>query len=118
MTHTKPVASLMAVMALLVLCSTSAFAETSTKMTLLSTLSVNGTELKAGQYKVSWEEHSPDVTVTFSRGKKEVATAHGKIMDRGVKYRRNMVVYEGSSDGPRTLVEIQLGGTSHAIVFK
>lgn len=118
MTHTKTVASLMAAMALLVLTSASAFAETSTKVTLGSAVSLSGTELKAGHYKVSWEEHNPEMTVTFSQGKKEVATAQGKIVDRGVQYRRNMVLDERNPDGSRRVVEIQLAGTSQAIVFR
>jgi hypothetical protein len=96
----------------------SAFAETSTKVTLGSALSLNGTELKAGQYKVRWEEHSPEVKVTFSQGKKEIATAQGKIVDRGVQYRRNMVLDERKPDGSRMVVEIQLAGTNKAIVFR
>lgn len=117
MTHMKPVRSLIAVMAALGLSSPSAFAENSTTFALTSPVSLNGTKLKAGRYKVIWEQHSPGATVTFFEGKRVVASAQGKIVDRGVKYRRNMVLDQANPDGSRVITEIRIGGTTQAIVF-
>jgi len=117
MSVSKPMRSLFVAMALLVLASVSAFAENSTSVALSSSVSLNGTLIKAGRYSLTWEQHSPDATVTFSDGKKAVATARGRIVDRGIKYRRNMVVDNRNPDGSRVIVEIRLGGTTQAIVF-
>lgn len=89
------------------------------------TLSVNraallgGTQLQPGSYQVSWEEHSPDLSVTFSSGKKgdALVTAHARLVDRGVKYDRNSILYDENPPGTVTITEIRLAGMNQAIVF-
>lgn len=77
--------------------------------------------LDAGHYDVTWEQHSPDVTVTVAQGKGKkrgvIATAQGRVENRDTKYERNMVVYTTQPDGSQTISELRIGGTSTAIVF-
>jgi hypothetical protein len=43
-------------------------------------VTVSGTQLAPGQYKLTWEGNGPDVTVSFAEGKKTIATAHAKLV--------------------------------------
>jgi hypothetical protein len=42
---------------------------------------VGGTQLAPGEYKVTWEGSGPDATVSFTEGKKTVATATAKLVN-------------------------------------
>ena len=75
------------------------------------------TLLEAGRYKITWEENSPELTVTVAKGKTVVATVKGRLESRSTKYPRNMVVYNTNPDGSQTIMELRIGGTSTAIVF-
>ncbi len=74
-----------------------------------------------GHYEVTWEHHSPEVTVTVTQEKGKtkgvVATAKGRMEDRDTKYERNMVVYTTQADGSQAVAELRIGGTNKAIVF-
>ena len=78
---------------------------------------MNGTHLAAGQYNITWQAHSPSLTVTVAKGKSVVATVQGRMEDRASRFQTNMVVYTARPDGSQTISEIRVGGTSHAIVF-
>jgi hypothetical protein len=80
--------------------------------------SLAGSHLASGKYRVQWETHTPGVTVTFQQGNKVVATAEGKVVDRGTKYSNNAVIYLENADGSRGIQEIRFGGSSEVIVFK
>jgi hypothetical protein len=43
-------------------------------------VTVAGTHLAPGQYKVTWEGAGPDVKVSFTEGKKTLATASAKLV--------------------------------------
>jgi len=42
---------------------------------------VADTQLAPGQYRLTWEGNGPDVTVTFSEGKKTIATVPAKLVN-------------------------------------
>ena len=104
-------------LAILLVASASAMAKNSRSFNLTYPASLNGTKLAAGEYRVTWESHSAEVTVTFTSTKDVVATAQGKLVERDAKYDRNAVVYETNADGARIIMEIRFGGTKQAIVF-
>jgi hypothetical protein len=76
--------------------------------------------IEAGHYRITWEENSPNLTVTVAteNGKNVVATAQGKLVERSTKYRRNMVVYTARPDGTQVISELRIGGSNKAIVFE
>jgi len=79
---------------------------------------VAGSHISSGTYKVKWEAHSPQATVTFSKGNKVVTTAEGKVVDRGQKYASNQVVYDQKDDGSRVIQELRFRGSTQVIVFE
>jgi hypothetical protein len=78
---------------------------------------IAGTHLASGSYDIALQTHTPQATVTFSHGKKVVATAEGKVEDRGTRYAANEIVYEQAADGSRVIHEIRFRDSSQVIVF-
>ena len=78
---------------------------------------IAGSHLSSGAYSVTWETHSPEATVSFLHGRKVMATAEGKVVDRGKTYSANEVVYNLTPDGARVIAEIRFRGSSAVIVF-
>jgi len=78
---------------------------------------VAGSHLASGQYGVTWQTHSPTVTVSFLQKGKVVATAEGKVVDRGTKYPANQVVYGLATNGSHEIQEIRFRGSTEVIVF-
>jgi hypothetical protein len=52
----------------------------SANLNLDQTVKVAGTQLAPGQYKLIWEGTGPDITVSFTEGKKTVATASARLV--------------------------------------
>ncbi|HMD84477.1 MAG TPA: hypothetical protein VKO18_07215 [Terriglobia bacterium] len=88
-----------------------------TSMFLHHDATIAGSHLASGKYNVQWQTHSPEATVTFLHGNKVVATAEGKVVDRGTKYGFDEVMYDQTADGARVVQEIRFKGSSEIIVF-
>jgi hypothetical protein len=86
-------------------------------VTLRTPVTLQGAEISAGRYEVSWVSHSPTATVTFAQRNATVATAEAKWSDRDVSYPDDAVVYTTNPDGSHTLEEIRFGGTKRALGF-
>jgi hypothetical protein len=52
----------------------------SANFNLTQTVKVAGTQLAPGQYKLIWEGTGPDISVSFTEGKKTLATASAKLV--------------------------------------
>ena len=52
----------------------------SANVELDQSVTLAGTQLAPGQYKLIWEGNAPNVTVSFVQGKKTVATAPAKLV--------------------------------------
>ena len=105
------------VLALVLTAGAPAFANNTRNLTLRQDMVLLGTSLQAGEYAISWESHSATATVTVSKKKNVLATAEGKIVERGKKYARNAIVFDTNADGTNSIREIRLAGSSQAIVF-
>jgi len=86
-------------------------------MVLHSNATVAGAHLASGTYNVQWQTHSPEATVTFMQEGKLVATAEGKVVDRGKKYPADAVMFDETGDGGRIIREIRFKGSSEVIEF-
>ena len=97
----------------------SAFAASgSATVKLFGAVQVNGKSLAAGDYKVQWDSRSPEAEVTFLQGKKAMATAHAKLVERAQAARENAVVTRANSDGSETIIEIRFEGKKSVLVFE
>jgi hypothetical protein len=76
---------------------------------------LGATALASGKYSVQWEMHSPQATVTFVQRNKVVATAEGKVVDRGKKAENDEVLYDMTDQGTRIIREIRFRASSEVI---
>jgi hypothetical protein len=97
--------------------ATAAFAKDARKIILHYDTTIAGSQLKSGNYGISWETHDPQATVTFRHGNKVVATAEGKVVDRDTTYSANEVVYNLTPSGDHVIHEIRFRGSSQVIVL-
>jgi hypothetical protein len=117
MINRKKLSSLMVGAAILLVANVSTFAGGSANVNLSLPASLNGVKLNAGSYNVKWESHSPEATVTFSKGSKVLATVGARVEERDVKYDRDMVLYRTNPDGSYTITEIRFAGKRQVLVF-
>ena len=113
----KALSVTIAAIAFVVAAAAAAPAKDSKDIILHHDATLAGSHLASGNYSVTWQTHSPEATVSFMRGHKVVATAEGKVVDRGRAYSTNEVVYDEDAAGARTIVEIRFRGSSEVIVF-
>jgi len=103
--------------AFLVLAGAAANAKDYRNVVLGHDATIAGSHLASGEYDIQWEARSPAATVSFLRKGKVVATAEGKVVDRGTRYRANEIVYNEAPNGARMIQEIRFRGSSEVIVF-
>jgi hypothetical protein len=104
-------------LAIVLMAALSAVAQNARTLRVPYSASVNGKQLAAGEYKVTWQTHSPEATVNFSQKREVVATVEGRWVDRDIKYESNSVVYSNNPDGSRTIMEVRFAGLKGALVF-
>ncbi len=103
---------------ILLLISFSAYAKTSRRPFFLrATVTMNGAEVPAGVYELSWESQNSIVRVTLWKDGQFFATAQGAWVKNGVQYPSDAALLRVNSDGSRTLMEIRLAGEKKSIVL-
>ena len=103
---------------ILLLISFSAYAKTSRRPFFLQTaVTMNGAEVPAGVYELSWESQNSIVRVTLWKEGQFFATAQGAWVKNGVQYPSDAALLRVNSDGSRTLMEIRLAGEKKSIVL-
>jgi len=103
------------VMGLALLLASSAFAATKAVLHLNSPTSINGTNLKPGDYKLVWDGSGPAVEVSIMQGKTVVAKSQAKVVDLGAPAPNNAAVITKNSDGSATLSGARFEGKKFAI---
>ena len=79
---------------------------------------LNGQELKDGTYRLSWKQNGDGMDVRLDQGSRQVATASGKLVERGDSSLYDAVVYLPDAAGKQELVEIRFAGSKSAISLK
>jgi hypothetical protein len=78
---------------------------------------LNGAQVPAGMYELTWETHGSNVRVTLSKDGQFVATAPGIWAKNGVKYMEDEALLLVNSDGTKSLIEVRIKGAARSIVF-
>ena len=102
-------------MGLALLLASSAFAATKGELTLLNPATVNGTNLKAGDYKLQWDGTGTDVQVTILQGKNVIAKVPAKVVDLSAPAPNNAAVLNTGENGARTLAGARFSGKKYAL---
>lgn len=95
--------------------ASSAFAATKGHLALQNPTLVNGTQLKAGDYKLEWEGTGPDVEVSILQGKKVVAKVPAKVVELKTKAMDNSAIVNNNTDGTSSLAGIHFAGRTTAL---
>jgi hypothetical protein len=103
------------VLGLALMLASSAFASSKASLTLMNPTTVNGTKLKAGDYKLEWEGSGPNVEVSIMQGKTVVAKVPAKMVDLTSAASDNAAVVQKQSDGSQTLAGARFAGKKFAL---
>jgi hypothetical protein len=100
--------SLMLGLALLL--ASSAFAASKGSLQLSSPTTVNGTPLKAGEYKVEWEGSGPAVELSIKQGKNVIAKVPARVVDLSNAAANDAAVIHRNNDGTTSLTAVRFQG--------
>jgi len=93
----------------------SAFAGTKASLTLGHSATINGTTLKAGDYKLEWEGTGPNVEVSIIQHKNVVAKVPARLVDMTAPSENDAAVFTRNSDGSNTLTGARFQGRKYGL---
>ncbi|HUK46380.1 MAG TPA: hypothetical protein VLW06_02265 [Terriglobales bacterium] len=111
------IGSALLAMALLLPAAALARDNTSRSVDIPSRVVVNHQPLKAGHYKLEWQEPGPQVKVNFVRNGKTVATARGTLKTNDAQVTQDDIVTRKTASNHNRLTEIDFGHQKEAILF-
>ena len=103
------------VLGVALLLTSSAFAATKASLQLSNPVTVNGTMLKAGDYKVQWEGDGPNVEVSFTQGKNVVAKAQAHVVELQTPAANDAAVTLKNDKGSNSLAGLRFQGKKIAL---
>jgi len=72
--------------------------------------------LRLGDFEVAWESYSPEAIVKLVKDGTAVKTAPAKWVSRDVPYEHDEILYRGTGQGSRTLLELHFAGARQTLV--
>jgi hypothetical protein len=103
-------ASKSVVLGLALLLASSAFAGTKVSLLLSSPVTINGTTLKPGDYKVQWEGPGPNVELSFLQGKNIVAKTPAHVVELQTPSPQDEALTIKNDSGPNSLAGLRFQG--------
>jgi siroheme synthase len=103
------------VVGLALLLASSAFAGTKSSLQLSNSVTLNGTTLKPGTYKVQWEGSGPNVEVSILQGKNVVAKAAAHLVQLQAPSSEDAAVTRKNASGPNSLAGLRFEGKKFAL---
>ena len=107
--------SKMLVLGLALLLASSAFAATQRELQLSHPVTVNGTTLKAGEYKVQWEGNGPNVEISILQGKNIVAKTSARMVELETPSANDAAVTRTNGNGASSLAGIRFQGKKFSL---
>jgi hypothetical protein len=101
-------------MGLALLLASSAFAATKTNLELTSPTTVNGTKLKAGDYKLEWDG-TGSVEVSIIQGKNVIAKVPAKVVELTAPAQNTAAVVQKNDDGSTSLTGARFEGKKYSL---
>ncbi len=103
------------ILGLALLLATSAFAANKGSLQVQEPLTVNGTKLAPGDYKVQWDGTGPSVELSIMQGKKVVAKVPAHVVDLDKPSSLDAAVVKNNGDGTKVLSEVRLSGKKFSL---
>jgi hypothetical protein len=95
--------------------ASSAFAVTKASLQLSHPVTVNGTTLKAGDYKVQWEGNGPNVELSILQGKNVVAKVPAHVVELQTPSGNDAAVTQKNGSGTDSLAGIRFQGKKFSL---
>jgi hypothetical protein len=99
------------------LLASSAFAATKANLQLASAVTVNGNQLKPGDYKVTWEGSGPNVELSITQGKNVVAKVPAHVVELKTEAPQDAAITQKNGNGPDTLTAVRFHGKKISLEF-
>jgi hypothetical protein len=103
------------VLGLALVLASSAFAATKGSLQLSNPVTVNGTQLKPGNYKLQWEGSGPNVELSILQGKNVVAKAPAHVIALQTPSANDAAVTRQNGSGPNSLAGVRFQGKTIAL---
>ncbi|MGA8765357.1 MAG: hypothetical protein WB562_21005 [Candidatus Sulfotelmatobacter sp.] len=103
------------ILGLALLLASSAVAATKGSLQISNPVTVNGTKLKAGEYKLQWEGSGPSVEVSILQGKNVVAKVPAHVIDLSTPSANSAAVTRKNDDGTSSLAGVRFEGKKFAL---
>jgi hypothetical protein len=103
------------VMGLALLLASSAFASAKASLQLNNPVTVNGTTLKPGDYKILWEGTGPNVEISIIQGKNVVVKAPARVVDLPAPAPNDAAVTEMHDGAPNSLTSLRFQGKKFSL---
>jgi len=103
------------VLSLALLMASSAFASSKANLELINPVTVNGTTLKPGDYKVQWEGTGPNVELSILKGKEVVAKVPAHVVELQTPSSNDAAVTRQNPGGPNSLAGIRFQGKKFSL---
>jgi hypothetical protein len=100
---------------LALLLATSAFAANKGSLSVQEPVTVNGTRLAPGDYKLAWDGTGPSVELSITQGKKVVAKVPARMVTLENPSQSDAAVVKNNGDGTKSLSEVRLSGKKFAL---
>jgi len=105
------------VLGVAVLLASSAFAANKANFTFNSPTTVNGTKLKAGDYKLEWEGTGSEVQLSFIQGKNVIAKVPARLVDLNNNSQNDAAIVKSNYDGTSTLTALRFAGKKYSLAL-
>ena len=103
------------ILASVLLLTSVAFASSKGTLHLQSPTTVNGTQLKPGDYKLQWDGTGPSVELSILQGKTLVTKTNAKVVDLPAASANDAAVVKKNDNGSNSLEAIRFGGKKFAL---
>jgi hypothetical protein len=103
------------VLGLVLLLASSAFAATKASLQLNNAVTVNGTQLKPGDYKVQWEGAGPNVELSIMQGNKVLAKVPAHLVNLDTPSTYDAAVTRKNDSGPNSLAGLRFQGKKFSL---
>jgi hypothetical protein len=103
------------VIGMALLLASSAFAANKGSLQLNNPTTVNGTQLKPGDYKVQWDGSGPNVELSIMQGKNVVAKVPAHVVTLDTASANDAAVTRKNDSGPNSLAGVRFQGKKFAL---
>ena len=103
------------VMGLALMLATSAFASDKGKLQINHPVTVNGTTLKPGDYKLEWTGTAGNVELSIIQGKNVLAKVPAHVVDLHSPSSNDAAVVNNTDNGTKTLTGVRFEGKKFAL---